>query len=114
MTIWSITNHETGRSKYQPVQIGMSNVHQFNLHYTTLAAKIKQNTSIGPNNAKTFVCQVKVNGKSMYFCPITIKCTLRHVRSMISKHSQDIYRMSSSVLKAVMDVIVRPITEIFQ
>lgn len=72
---------------------------------------IKETMPVNPYNAKTFVDQVKVNSKSIYFSSFKTN-TFKHLRNMTSKNSEDVYRMSTMPLKEVLNIITEQLMKI--
>ncbi|KAK9878117.1 hypothetical protein WA026_021134 [Henosepilachna vigintioctopunctata] len=69
-----------------------------------------QNTKCSP---KEFLSKIPIkNSKSLFFRPITVDETRTYIRRMASKATQDIYEISSNLVKLVAEEIICPMTDI--
>lgn len=64
-TIWTIINHETGKTKYQPSHQDSPDANELNNYFTTFALKTVGEIKKQPVSAAEFVRNVRVNGNSI-------------------------------------------------
>lgn len=106
--LWKIINEETGRVKKKQVSENCPYADDFNNFFTQIADDLLKN--MRPNVNKI---QIPTNGSSMFFAPTTTEEVCDTIRSLKSGKSEDVYGLTTSIIKNNAPYLSQPLAEIF-
>lgn len=111
--IWKIINDELGNTKKKEKSVQESSItaDQLNNFFSSIGSQTAQHIKAVKEKPLDLIKQLQINSlNSCYFHPVTKAEIIDIVNNIKTKKAQDVYGISTELLKAIKEEIINPIT----